>query len=586
MEIYTVEYSNLETWLAEQNSNTKDTAYVVKITEIPDDFVSTISAKLLTRKDVFLDLSNTELPSVTSLYKCFQGCSSLTKAPIIPNSVTSMNSCFLNCTSLTEAPAIPNSVTNMYCCFRGCTSLTEAPIIPDSVTDMYYCFSGCTSLEKAPVIPDSVTDMRGCFRGCTSLVEASVIPDGVTDMTYCFDGCTSLTESPIIPDSVTDMTGCFYKCTSLINAPVIPNRVTNMRSCFYNCTSLTKAPVIGDSVKSLFHCFINCTSLTEAPVIPDSVTSMNQCFYNCTSLTKVPVIGKSVKDMWYCFAGCSSLESINDWRPTDLSKVDTTRVFSGCTSLKHIYVNKDIQQLEKYSLCQVNVKDSEVEYSFIDSDFTNEVTGVIEDVVHTLHIDGLIDEFIIGQSGSVTWELAKKALESKTQFSNLDKDFSPNDPHMVIWAKDKSKVKTNIIENALAGEDSTTELNDTDSLIVVQDGETKKVEFETLKKENFSRTYLSLSELSKDKNISLTLNVDNCQKIMDALKPREQFEDWFTNTTSSSRFGISSTYGDYIDKIHFVKNTETDGSITAFTNKGYVFTRGLRDGYLYDWAHT
>ena len=108
-------------------------------------------------------------------------------------SVTSTESCFENCTFLTQAPVIPSSVTDMKNCFFGCTSLTQAPVIPNSVTNLYSCFQNCTSLTQAPVIPSSVTDMALCFRGCTSLIGDVYIyylDTRQSQMTYCFYGTT------------------------------------------------------------------------------------------------------------------------------------------------------------------------------------------------------------------------------------------------------------------------------------------------------------------------------------------------------------------------------------------------------------
>jgi len=180
--------------------------------------------------------------------------------------LTDMSYCFYGCTSLTQAPVIPNSVTDMTHCFSGCTSLVKAPVIPNSVTDMHHCFYGCESLEQAPVIPDKVTDMSSCFHGCKSLTQAPVIPDKVTDMRYCFCDCKSLTQAPVIPDKVTDMGRCFDGCTSLTQAPVIPSSVTNMNSCFYGCTSLTSVTLKCNYPSSAAGAFIenafkNCYSL-------------------------------------------------------------------------------------------------------------------------------------------------------------------------------------------------------------------------------------------------------------------------------------------------------------------------------------
>ena len=66
-----------------------------------------------------------------------------------------------------------------YGMFRNCTSLTKAPILPDTLLnqDEYtYMFSGCTSLVKAPEL--RVTGLTAycfssMFSGCSSLKEVS-----------------------------------------------------------------------------------------------------------------------------------------------------------------------------------------------------------------------------------------------------------------------------------------------------------------------------------------------------------------------------------------------------------------------------
>ena len=237
----------------------------------------------------------------------FKNCTSLTTAPVIPNSVTHMIDTFRGCTSLTTAPVIPNNVTYISGTFRGCTSLTTAPEISNSVTSMYDIFENCTSLTTAPVIPNSVTEMTGTFFGCTSLTKAPIIPNSVTSMSSTFSKCTSLTTAPVIPSSVTDISNAFYGCTSLTTAPVIPNGVTNMITTFENCTSLTTAPVIPSSVTNMLSTFHGCTSLTAAPVIPSSVTDMMGTFWGCTSLTKAPIIPNSVTEMRYTFLECTAL---------------------------------------------------------------------------------------------------------------------------------------------------------------------------------------------------------------------------------------------------------------------------------------
>lgn len=92
----------------------------------------------------------------------FAGCTSLTKAPILP-AITLNNHCyegmFYGCTSLKQVPELPSFIELYdYSCaqmFVGCTSLIQAPELPSTFINPYcyaFMFAGCTSLTKAPKI--------------------------------------------------------------------------------------------------------------------------------------------------------------------------------------------------------------------------------------------------------------------------------------------------------------------------------------------------------------------------------------------------------------------------------------------------
>ena len=87
----------------------------------------------------------------------FYGCTSLSKAPILP-ATTLATSCydsmFEGCTSLTNAPILPATTLADYCyfsMFKGCNSLTKAPVLPaTTLADRCYgfMFNGCSSLNE------------------------------------------------------------------------------------------------------------------------------------------------------------------------------------------------------------------------------------------------------------------------------------------------------------------------------------------------------------------------------------------------------------------------------------------------------
>ena len=138
---------------------------------------------------------------------------------------------FEGCTSLTQAPVLPATTLAQYCyyyMFSGCTSLTTAPALP-ATTLAERCYSGmfsnCTSLTQAPELP-ATTMKNNCyahmFTNCSSLTQApSILP--ATDLQYgcyqyMFDGCSSLTKAPELPATIlTTMcySNIFVGCTQL-----------------------------------------------------------------------------------------------------------------------------------------------------------------------------------------------------------------------------------------------------------------------------------------------------------------------------------------------------------------------------------
>ena len=125
------------------------------------------------------------LPATTladSCYKSmFQGCTSLTAAPVLPATTLDQycyNNMFNGCTSLTTAPVLPVTTLANFCyqyMFMGCTSLTTAPELPATTLadSCYYAmFQGCTSLTTAPELT-ATTLSKYCyntmFKNCTNL---------------------------------------------------------------------------------------------------------------------------------------------------------------------------------------------------------------------------------------------------------------------------------------------------------------------------------------------------------------------------------------------------------------------------------
>jgi hypothetical protein len=103
---------------------------------------------------------------------------------------------------------------------------------------------------------------------------------------------------------------------------------------------------------------------------------------------------------------------------------------------------------------------------------------------------------------------------------------------------------------------------------------------------NIYKTYGGIGELNSAKGTSINLesNVDNTQKIIDALGAREEFVEWYGNY--NNRFGLNSViYGNRINYLRIAKITNTNAIILAATSSGIVASRTYADGTLGDWTN-
>ena len=217
---------------------------------------------------------------------------------------------FNGCTSLTTAPVLPATTLANNCykqMFQGCTSLTTAPDLP-ATTLANYCYESMfynTALTTAPELP-ATTLANGCysnmFYGCTSLTSAPELP-ATTLASNCyrnmFHNCSSLTSAPELP-ATTLADWCynsmFSYCSSLTTAPDLPATTLAVgcyESMFYGCTSLTQAPELPATTLAwgcYQNMFRNCTSLTTASALP-ATTLAQSCyqgvFYGCTNLNSI-----------------------------------------------------------------------------------------------------------------------------------------------------------------------------------------------------------------------------------------------------------------------------------------------------------
>lgn len=263
-------------------------------------------------------------------------------------------SCYKNmfngCTQLTKAPVLPATTSSESCyesMFQGCSALVTPPSsIPLSTIAANACkkmFFGCSSLTSAPELSFTTVENSGCsemFSGCSSLVTPpSSLPGvtmGLSAYNKMFYNCTALTSIPNFPS---DPSGTY----SLADATEVDDAAKDNGVCnqmFYNCTSLTTL-----EGKQLFNStsplgkgcfqdmFSTCSNLVTVPddFLP-ATTLAPSCyrgmFQSCAKLTRAPhLLAEELEPNCYryMFYSCTSLVYIKCYSRTSVSGDAYTR---------------------------------------------------------------------------------------------------------------------------------------------------------------------------------------------------------------------------------------------------------------------
>lgn len=251
--------------------------------------------------------------------------------------------------------------------FDGCKNLATINNLDrldtSKCTSFAHMFEGCAKLGSVIMTAHNtaaVTDMSYMFSGCTALyncVLTNFNTAAVTNMSYMFDSCmtlASLDVSMFDTSNVTTFAGMFSECYDLATLTLgnfITSNATSMALMFNLCTSLTSLSLTSfdtskvTTMRQMFYACRACTSFDLTSFNTSRVTDMYQMFSGCNALTTLslptvmPIAATTVEGM---FADCIGLVSLDlrSWEfKFDATSVSANNLFSGCSSLEHIYVS-------------------------------------------------------------------------------------------------------------------------------------------------------------------------------------------------------------------------------------------------------
>lgn len=317
----------------------------------------------------------------------------------LPENITSLRYAFHN-SNISYSPEIPETVNNLYCTYL-LTPLKEAPKLPSTITSLNQTFSR-TFLKSISDIPDTVTEMIGTFAYSSKFTTIDKFPKNLIDLQGCFIS-TALDKVPDIPDTVTDMSETFKYCV-FSSIPHISNNVTDLYYCFEWCEQLTDIPNIPSTVVNLEGTFSECVELKtihgwDLDVTKDNLT-MTKCFNQCTNLTKIYTTSAPATKEY----PSSDLDS--GWRHITIKPTSYATYKITCRDLKG------------------NTTKDEVTASDIQTFYT--------------------DEILFSPNGTLDDSYIEDMLSYKLAFGD---GLDPSKKNFVVWAKDATAVKTNIVSN-------------------------------------------------------------------------------------------------------------------------------------------
>lgn len=255
--------------------------------------------------------------SATSIYGIFSYCTNLETYVgntdglynfsnyKLPENAASMSSVFASCKKLVTPPrVIPTAASHLDGMFEGCTSLTSAPVINKTVSSICRLFSGCKSLTGVVEIHSTADSKQYEFQSCFAGVDFStqnIKLIGSSTYLHHYGGTGNLYCAL-----------CQGKCTCAADAFIGATFTDGNRltwAALKNSANASKYKYSTDFTDTkVSRGFTNTTTITVLR-LPTTVTSASDYAYSCsTSLKSITINKNSIPN--YAFSGCTSLTTI------------------------------------------------------------------------------------------------------------------------------------------------------------------------------------------------------------------------------------------------------------------------------------
>ena len=293
--------------------------------------------------DAFSGCSNIETLTldIATVGDCFAGLSNL-KTIVLRDPVTTVNDdAFTGCTGVTDltiGKSLVNESDVVFAPFKNSIVNLTA-----NCKNIYKWFTGSTSLLSVSLGKNVQTIGNEAFKDCQKLATTNFSEGLVSVGNNAFCSCREL-QAALLPSTVNSIgEGAFHYCSNMKQVN-IPEGVTLIQNVTFNNCGITSLTIPSTVTDIHFHAFSSCVNLEEI-IIPETVKFIGQyVFAHCTSVKHISIPNSNLKfqvDDDNVFSGCTGLETV------DIDKREVKGWFKGNTSLKTVNFGIHVLKIDK-----------------------------------------------------------------------------------------------------------------------------------------------------------------------------------------------------------------------------------------------
>lgn len=276
-----------------------------------------------------------------------------------------------------------------------------------------------------------------------------------TNIDYALTRCSNLISITGDFSTVTSAIQTFFNCSNLRTADVSGFiNLTNASDMFRTCVNLTQVDISTlTKLTNASRMFYFCIKLQEVKTSDqnyESLTLANHMFYRCESLPSLDVKGfVNVQYAMNFVSGCYVLKELLNWNFNIEKLVSFANFFENCP--QDLSIKFNYNTYNNFSLVRVRVDKNgnvNIKKQVVDEGSSTNI-DLKTNIGNNIKFFGAIDEIAVAPE--ITDDQFNTMLNNRYKWSSSESTIEIAD-NLILWAKDSSKITTNLTNNSLTME--------------------------------------------------------------------------------------------------------------------------------------